>query len=165
MAGQFSNRMVEYATLPPVGTSEENGSKVIPESFSTAQPKCGLKIRSFIAGLATSATGIGIILSTALGALHLRGFTAEVSILLLSFLLVFSVLLIGFGFGLMVLSSGNFDQQEFDRLIQVGNISSAEMVQASLTQQMQSEVSHPQQFQENVLASAPVAATGYRRKT
>lgn len=76
----------------------------------------------FLLGMVSSATGIGIVLCIAFGLVQLRRFAGDLSTLLLSGLMIFSVLLIGSGFGMMVLSAAAFDHQEFDRLAQAGNI-------------------------------------------
>lgn len=76
----------------------------------------------FLLGMASSATGIGIVLCIAFGLVQLRRFAGDLSTLLLSSLMIFSVLLIGSGFGMMVLSAAVFDHQEFDRLAQAGHI-------------------------------------------
>jgi hypothetical protein len=115
-------------------------------------------------GLASSATGIAIILAIALGLLQLRRITGDFTTPVMSLLAVFSVLLIGTGFGIMVMSSGDFDQQEFDRLIEAGNTCSAERIPASFTQSMEPEVSQRQQFQENLCASNTAAATGLHQE-
>ena len=72
----------------------------------------------FLLGMVSSATGIGIVLCIAFGLVQLRRFAGDLSTLLLSSLMIFSVLLIGSGFGMMVLSAAVFDHQEFDRLAQ-----------------------------------------------
>lgn len=115
-------------------------------------------------GLASSATGIAIILAIALGLLQLRRIIGDFTTPVLGLLAVSSVLLIGTGFGMIVVSSGDFDQQEFDRLLDTGNTCSAEIIPASFTQQMEPEVSQRQQFQENHPASKTAAATGLHRE-
>lgn len=115
-------------------------------------------------GLASSATGIAIILAIALGLLQLRRITGDFTTPVLSLLAVFSVLLIGTGFGMMVLSSGGFDQTEFDRLIETGNTCSSEMPDVSFPRQMELEVLKRRQFRENDSASNTAAATGLHRE-
>ena len=80
----------------------------------------------FLLGMVSSATGIGIVLCIAFGLVQLRRFAGDLSTLLLSGLMIFSVLLIGSGFGMMVLSAAVFDHQEFDRLVQAGNITAVD---------------------------------------
>ena len=80
----------------------------------------------FLLGMVSSATGIGIVLCIAFGLVQLRRFAGDLSTLLLSGLMIFSVLLIGSGFGMMVLSATVFDHQEFDRLVQAGNITAVD---------------------------------------
>lgn len=115
-------------------------------------------------GLASSATGIAIILAIALNLLQLRRITGDFTILVLSLLAVFSVLLIGTGFGMMVLSSGGFDQPEFDHLSETGKTCSAEMPHVSFAQQMELEMPEQQTLRENDSASNTAAATGMHRE-
>ncbi len=164
LSGLCVEEAIEQATLSPPGPQQDISSSVSPDVFLTAQPTNGVKIRPFIMGLASSATGIAIILAIALGLLQLRRITGDFTTPVLSLLAVFSVLLIGTGFGMMVLSSGGFDQTEFDRLIETGNTCSSEMPDVSFPRQMELEVLKRRQFRENDSASNTAAATGLHRE-
>ncbi len=94
---------------------------------STRAPTTRPRFGTFLLGILSSAAGIGIVLSIAFGLVQPRQVAGDFSTLLLGGLMIFSVLLIGSGFGIMVLSAAVFDHQEFDRLAQAGNLAAVDI--------------------------------------
>lgn len=163
LAGFSVARPVTQATTRPVGAQSHDASMTHPGGLTSPHVTHRLKIWPFLMGLASSATGIAIILAIALSLLQLRWITGDFTILVLSLLTVFGVLLIGTGFGMMVLSSGGFDQPEFDRLSETGDTYSAEMPHVSLAKQVELEMPEQQTLRENDSASNTATATGMYR--
>lgn len=90
------------------------------------EPSCG-KVRAmrpmrFSIGAMISATGIGMILSVALGMFQIRKFGGDMSLLIVGFVVLLGVMFLGGGFGVMATSSAGFDESEFDRLSTAGNL-------------------------------------------
>ena len=123
----------------PKSSSTDKPLSVAPESHVRTKPgevtmatgksfeSSGIQIRAmrpmrFSLGVLISTTGIGMILSVALGMFQIRKFGGDMSLLIVGFVVLLGVMFLGGGFGVMATSSAGFDESEFDRLSSAGNL-------------------------------------------
>jgi hypothetical protein len=80
----------------------------------------------FASGLLLSSVGIACLLMIALGALQQANIAARFSMPIVACAAIMGIMMLGGGFGLMATAAAGFDDGEFDRLMEAGNISAAE---------------------------------------
>lgn len=79
----------------------------------------------FAWGLLSTTAGVALILSVALRVFELQDVSGDFVMPLNGMCVLIGVMLLGGGFGIMATSSSGFDEDEFDRLAEAGNISAA----------------------------------------
>lgn len=119
------------STAKPLNLATESHVRTKPGEVTMATGKSfessGINIRAmrpmrFSLGVLISTTGIGMILSVALGMFQIRKFGGDMSLLIVGFVVLLGVMFLGGGFGVMATSSAGFDESEFDRLSSAGNL-------------------------------------------
>ena len=119
------------STAKPLNVAPESHVRNKPGEVKMATGKTiepsGVQIRPmgpmrFSLGVLISTTGIGMILSVALGMFQIRKFGGDMSLLIVGFVVLLGVMFLGGGFGVMATSSAGFDESEFDRLSSAGNL-------------------------------------------
>ena len=76
----------------------------------------------FAAGLLFATGGILLMLIVAVGALQSAGADGRLSLPVVALCMIIGLMLLGGGFGVMATAVPTFDDDEFDRLVQAGNI-------------------------------------------
>jgi hypothetical protein len=105
------------AALPRITASEES-QQVGPTASSAAGPSIRkFRLGRFVAGLLLSAGGMIIILLIAVSLTSVRHLSSDVALPVVALAVIFGVMCLGGGFGLMATASSGYDEQEFDRLI------------------------------------------------
>lgn len=77
----------------------------------------------FVMGLMIAATGIGLMLIVAVGALQSAGASGNFSLPAVAICMVVGLMFLGGGFGVMATAAPQFDDNEFDRLMRMGDVS------------------------------------------
>ncbi len=80
----------------------------------------------FASGLLLSSVGIGCLLMIAVGTLQQADIAERFSMPIVACAAIMGIMMLGGGFGLMATAAAGFDDGEFDRLMEAGNISAAE---------------------------------------
>jgi|GEM_PF-4582529 len=80
----------------------------------------------FASGLLLSSVGIGCLLMIAVGTLQQSDIAERFSMPIVACAAIMGIMMLGGGFGLMATAAAGFDDREFDRLLEAGNISAAE---------------------------------------
>ncbi len=111
------------------GVSVPFESGVAPMTPRTKRGRPMQKAR-FVWGLFLSASGMGLMLVVAAGALHGAGVNGRLSLPVVGLCMIIGLMLLGGGFGIMATASPTFDDDEFDRLMQAGDINIPAPVQA-----------------------------------
>lgn len=75
-----------------------------------------MRVGRFLTGMLITTVGVGLILTVAFGLLH-GWIDSDFSLPLVGLCMVFGLMFLGGGFGVMATSSGTFDDDEFDRLM------------------------------------------------
>jgi hypothetical protein len=76
----------------------------------------------FMAGLTLSTCGVATMLMVAAGTLQHLGINGRLSLPAVGICMIIGLMLLGGGFGIMATSSATFDDHEFDRLMEAGNL-------------------------------------------
>jgi hypothetical protein len=79
-----------------------------------------MQIRRFIFGLLLSTLGLGGMLLVAVSAFRGGRFAGDLSLPAIGLSMIAGLMLLGGGFGIMATASPTFDDQEFERLVQLG---------------------------------------------
>lgn len=79
------------------------------------------KVR-FLTGLVLSTCGVATMLMVAAGTLQNLGVNGRLSLPIVALCMIVGLMLLGGGFGIMATSAATFDDQEFDRLMEAGNL-------------------------------------------
>lgn len=79
-----------------------------------------MQIRRFIFGLLLSTFGLGGMLMVAVSAFRGGRFAGDLSLPAIGLSMIAGLMLLGGGFGIMATASPTFDDQEFERLVQLG---------------------------------------------
>lgn len=108
------------AVNPPVSTSD---AVTRPAVIPTPPPIKPLEKGRFAMGLLLSSGGITLLLFVAMGMLQQIGLNGWVSLPLIALTSIGGVMMLGGGFGLMATAAPGFDDGEFERLMEAGNIS------------------------------------------
>ena len=111
-----SNRSVAQRVVSSVVTGSDGDKRAAKknEAGTKAQP---MQIRRFCTGVMFSALGVGLMLMVAAGLLHDAGLGGDLSLPFVGLCMIFGVMFLGGGFGIMATSSATFDDGEFDRLM------------------------------------------------
>lgn len=80
----------------------------------------------FAFGMLLSAAGIATLLFIAAGALQQSGIAEQFSMPVVACTAILAIMMLGGGFGLMATAAAGFDDGEFERLMEAGNISAVE---------------------------------------
>ncbi len=86
----------------------------------TARP---MKKCRFMAGLVLSTCGVATMLMVAAGTLQNLGINGRWALPAVGLCMLVGLMLLGGGFGIMATSAATFDDHEFDRLMESGNVS------------------------------------------
>jgi|GEM_PF-2250877 len=81
---------------------------------SKARP---MQKRRFLSGLLFSSLGISLMLMVAVGTLHGFGIQGRLSLPVVGLCMIFGLMLLGGGFGVMATAAPTFDDNEFNRLL------------------------------------------------
>jgi hypothetical protein len=76
----------------------------------------------FLAGLILSTCGVATMLMVAAGTLQNLGINGRMSLPAVGLCMIVGLMLLGGGFGIMATSAATFDDHEFDRLMESGNL-------------------------------------------
>ncbi|MDG1893919.1 MAG: hypothetical protein P8J37_03325 [Fuerstiella sp.] len=76
----------------------------------------------FLTGLTLSTCGVATMLMVAAGTLQNHGINGRLSLPAVGLCMIVGLMLLGGGFGIMATSAATFDDQEFDRLMEAGNL-------------------------------------------
>ncbi len=76
----------------------------------------------FLTGLGLSTCGVATMLMVAAGTLQHLGVTGRLSLPVVGLCMIVGLMLLGGGFGIMATSAATFDDGEFDRLMEAGNL-------------------------------------------
>lgn len=79
----------------------------------------------FLLGLLFAAMGISLMLAVAVGALQDFGLSGRLSLPAVGICMIFGLMLVGGGFGVMATAAPTFDDDEFDRLVEEGDAARA----------------------------------------
>ena len=93
------------------------------------QPPRPLKPLRFAFGMLLTGCGMAMILLIGIRLIEVRLTGGDVSMPFVAVGVLIGVILLGGGFGIMASSSSGFDEDEFDRLAEAGNISASEDLQ------------------------------------
>ncbi len=93
-------------------TTRSSFQQSIPTSDSQRQP---FQVQRFIVGLASSASGIALMLAVAMGILQYYGADGRLSLPAVGLCMIVGLMLLGGGFGLMATSTATFENGSFDR--------------------------------------------------
>lgn len=99
--------------------------RLMTDKVSGTQPIRKFQPLRFAMGLLSTTAGMALILGVALRIFELRDVSSDFVMPLNGICVLFGVMLLGGGFGIMATSSSGFDEDEFDRLATAGNISAA----------------------------------------
>jgi len=81
-----------------------------------------MKKSRFLAGLILSTCGVATMLMVAAGTLQNLGINGRLSLPVVGLCIIVGLMLLGGGFGIMATSAATFDDHEFDRLMEAGNL-------------------------------------------
>lgn len=118
----------------PVGPAEVVQEQVpaafraIPDSSPAPAPASAVRrVRPlrFASGLVLTTSGMGMILLIGVRMLEVQQLGGDFALVVVAAGVLTGVTMLGGGFGLMATASSGFDEEEFDRLANAGNISSA----------------------------------------
>ncbi len=90
-----------------------------------SQPPRRLRPLRFAFGMLLTGSGMAMILLIGIRVIEVRLIGGDFAMPLVAFGVVSGVMLLGGGFGIMATSASGFDEDEFDRLADAGNISAA----------------------------------------
>lgn len=79
--------------------------------------------RRFAVGFCCTTSGVALILGVGLRVIEMQEVSNDFAMPLVAVCILTGVMLLGGGFGVMATSSSGFDEAEFDRLAEAGNIS------------------------------------------
>lgn len=100
------------------------------ESHGRSNPRPALqrKLRParFAAGLSLTTLGVAIILTFATHMVDVQQIGGSLTLVLVGSGVLSGVICLGGGFGLMTTAASRFDDQEFERLLDAGNITNAD---------------------------------------
>lgn len=108
-------QMTQFASANSNGGSETTNP--VPGTIQRFQP------RRFAIGLCCTTTGVALILGVGLRVIEMQEISNDFAMPLVAVCVLAGVMLLGGGFGIMATSSSGFDEAEFDRLAEAGNIS------------------------------------------
>ena len=105
---------------PPAPTARTD--QPLGHSDNSIRPGVGrpMQKRRFLSGLCCSATGVALMLTVAAGGLQQVGITGRMSLPAVGICMIFGLMLLGGGFGIMATAAPKFDDGEFERLIRAG---------------------------------------------
>ncbi|HIE99026.1 MAG TPA: hypothetical protein EYG03_13210 [Planctomycetes bacterium] len=92
--------------------------------MKTSTPRDSRPMRKlrFLTGLVLSACGVATMLMVAAGTLQNLGVNGRLSLPAVGLCMIVGLMLLGGGFGIMATSAATFDDREFDRLMEAGNL-------------------------------------------
>lgn len=112
----------------------------------------------FASGLLLSSVGIGCLLLIAVGTLQQAGIAERFSMPIVACAAIMGIMMLGGGFGLMATAAAGFDDGEFDRLMEAGNISAAETSER-FSRRPKNSMSSPEPAQDVVRNVEPLNST------
>ena len=104
--------------FPDESSIDQNGEIQTTETVSMLPGTRPMQKRRFLSGLLFSSLGIALMLMVAVGTLHGFGIRGRLSLPVIGLCMIFGLMMLGGGFGVMATAAPSFDDGEFDRLMQ-----------------------------------------------
>lgn len=114
---QFDEASSGITTHPKHSEQSTDDESITSMHSPAARP---MQIRRFIFGLLLSTLGLGGMLLVAVSAFRGGRFAGDLSLPAIGLSMIAGLMLLGGGFGIMATASPTFDDQEFERLVQLG---------------------------------------------